>query len=43
MDTAIKNRVFIGLGAIILPGAVIGGDCVVGGYLGVRGSIRAGY
>ena len=42
IDSVIGNRAFIGVGAMILPGAVIGDDCVVGAYLVVRGSIRAG-
>ena len=42
IDTVIGNRVFIGVGAMILPGAVIGDDCVVGAFSVVRGSIPAG-
>lgn len=42
IDTVIGNRVFIGVGAMILPGAVVGDDCVVGAYSVVRGSIPAG-
>lgn len=42
VDTVIGNRVFVGVGAMILPGAVIGDDCVVGAYSVVRGSIPAG-
>ncbi len=41
-NMVIGNKAFIGVGAMILPGAVIGDDCVVGAYLVVRGSIRAG-
>jgi acetyltransferase-like isoleucine patch superfamily enzyme len=42
INTFVGKRVFIGVGAIILPGAVINDDCVVGAYSVVRGEIPAG-
>lgn len=38
----VGNNVFIGVGAILLPGTVIGDDCVIGAGAVVTGSIPAG-
>ena len=42
VDTIIGKRVFVGVGAMILPGAVIGDDSVIGAYAVVRGIIPEG-
>jgi acetyltransferase-like isoleucine patch superfamily enzyme len=42
IDTVVGKRVFVGVGAMILPGAVINDDCVIGAYSVVRGEIQAG-
>ena len=42
VDTVIGERVFVGVGATILPGAHIESDCVIGAGAVVRGHVPAG-
>ena len=35
----LKDNVFVGAGAIILPGSIIGSNCIIGGGAAIKGEI----